>query len=216
MSRTRVLTLCSLFAITGLLAACGSSGSDGGGSDGGTDAADTTTTAAPDAAELEYVERGPNEVGVHTIALDDGRRVVIWYPADDSAADQPKESFDIASLLSPELQSKLTPEQRPLYEIDAHPGAEPSTEGPFPVVLYSHGYAGFPELSASLMTHLVSWGFVVVSPNHVERSADGLLGTAAQGVDADGGAGRPHGDARCRHRRRGASGVPAERTPRHR
>ena len=128
------------------------------------------------------MKRGPNEVGSRAIALPDGRRSVIWYPADDSAADQPKESFDIASLLTPELQAKLTPEQRPLLEIDAHPGAKPSPNGPFPVVLYSHGFSGYPELSSMIMTHLASWGFVVISPNHVERSADGLLGTAAKGV----------------------------------
>ncbi len=50
------------------------------------------------------------------------------------------------------------------------------------MVLFSHGFSGFPELSSSIVTHLASWGFVVISPNHVERSADGLLGTAAKGV----------------------------------
>ena len=34
-----------------------------------------------------------------------------------------------------------------------------------------------------LTTHLASWGFVVVAPDHVERSLSGLLGTAAQGVE---------------------------------
>ena len=50
------------------------------------------------------------------------------------------------------------------------------------MVLFSHGFAGFPEQSADLVTHLASWGFVVVAPDHVERSLSGLLGTAAQGV----------------------------------
>ena len=71
---------------------------------------------------------------------------------------------------------------RPQYEIKAHIGADPSTDGPFPVVLFSHGYAGFPEQSADLVTHLASWGFVVIAPDHVERSLSGLLGTAAKGV----------------------------------
>ena len=91
----------------------------------------------------------PTKSGVHTIALDDGRRVVVWYPADDSAADQPKESFDIASLLSPELQAKLTPEQRPLYEIDAHPGGRAVHRGSVPGGALQPRVAGFPELSAS-------------------------------------------------------------------
>jgi predicted dienelactone hydrolase len=50
------------------------------------------------------------------------------------------------------------------------------------LVVFSHGFAGFPEQSVTLTTHLASWGFVVAAPNHVERSLDGLLGTAGQNV----------------------------------
>lgn len=160
-------------------AACSSDSSDGGATEG-----TSSTTAAPPAASLvpAYAERGPNEVGVHTVALDDGRRVLIWYPASAAAAEQPNETFDIASLLSPELQEKIPADLRPQHEIAAHPGAEPAADGPYPVVLFSHGFAGYPEQSADLVTHLASWGFVVVAPAHVERSLDGLLGTGAQGI----------------------------------
>jgi predicted dienelactone hydrolase len=160
-------------------------------SDDGGDASDTTragedtstsTTQEP-AADPAYEERGPNEVGVHTIALDDGRRVVVWYPAADDAADAPSQIFDIASLLSPQLQEQIDAELRPQYEIAAHPGAEAAADGPYPVMLFSHGFSGYPEQSADLVTHLASWGFVVVAPDHVERSLSGLLGTAAQGVE---------------------------------
>ena len=48
--------------------------------------------------------------------------------------------------------------------------------------MFSHGFAGYPEQSVSLTTHLASWGFVVAAPDHVERSLDGLLGTATNGV----------------------------------
>ena len=50
-------------------------------------------------------------------------------------------------------------------------------------MLFSHGFAGFPEQSVDLTTHLASWGYVVAAPDHVERSLSGLLGTAAQGVE---------------------------------
>jgi predicted dienelactone hydrolase len=174
----------SLVALALLVGACSS---DSGGSDSAAtteaDGAASTTTAAAGAADPAYEELGPNEVGSRTIALDDGRRVVVWYPADESAADTPTETFDIASLLSPDLQSKIEPDLRPQYEINAHIGATPAADGPYPVVLFSHGYAGFPEQSADLVTHLASWGFVVIAPDHVERSLSGLLGTAAQGVE---------------------------------
>ena len=114
--------------------------------------------------------------------LPDGRRATVWYPAAASAAKLPKDQFDIASLLSPELQAQIPADKRPLYEVDAHTGAEPATDGPFPVVLFSHGYAGFPEQSVTLTSHLARWGFVVVAPDHVERGLDGLLGVAGKGV----------------------------------
>jgi len=173
--------------VTALALFAGACSSSDGGSDATKDTkapgASTTTTVAEGAADPAYAELGPNPVGSRTIALDDGRRVVIWYPAAASAADTPPEIFDIASLLSPELQGKIDADLRPKYEIDAHIGADPATDGPYPVVLFSHGYAGFPEQSADLVTHLASWGFVVIAPDHVERSLSGLLGTASQGVE---------------------------------
>jgi predicted dienelactone hydrolase len=179
--RHRCRLLAAALVLTGAHAACGSS--DGGGS---ADRATTTTTTVAEGvgAEAAYADDGPHQVGTTSFALADGRRVVSWYPAAASAADQPTETFDIASLLSPELQGQIPAEKRPVYEIPAHPGAEAASDGPFPVVVFSHGYGGFPEQSADLVTHLASWGFVVVAPDHVERSLSGLLGVAARGVAA--------------------------------
>ena len=180
-----------LAALVLLVAAC-SSDDEGG---------DTTTTTAPggDAAasapgeeggatgveDLEqWAERGPYGVGSQQLALADGRRVVAWSPAEEGAGtDEPVETFDIASLLNPDLQAQIPAEMRVQYPIPAAPGAAPDASGgPYPVVLFSHGFAGFPEQSADLVTHLASWGYVVAAPDHVERSLSGLLGTAAQGV----------------------------------
>jgi dienelactone hydrolase len=162
-----------------VLAGCSSDGDDG-------DAADvepaTTTSAAP--APDRFTERGPYAVGSGSLTLPDGRRVVVWYPADpDAPASAPSDVFDIAALLSPELQAQIPDGARPQHEIDAVADAEPAAgDGPFPLVLFSHGFLGFPEQSADLTTHVASWGFVVAAPDHVERSLGGLLGTAAQGI----------------------------------
>lgn len=156
----------------------GSEGSDGtGGSDG--DEGD------PAGQLVEWSERGPHGVGSLQVALDDGRRVVVWYPAEQGAGtEEPTEIFDIASLLTPELQAKIPAEARVQYPVAAAPNAEPDPgDGPYPVILFSHGFAGFPEQSVGLTTHLASWGYVVAAPDHVERSLSGLLGTGAQGVE---------------------------------
>ena len=169
---TVVLTACAAL----LLASC----SDDEPETGPTTTGATSTTQPP--APAPYTDKGEYEVGTFTVALEDGRRVVIWYPAAPDAAEQPTESFDIASLLRPDLQAMIPADLRVSYEVDAHPGAEPAS-GSFPVVLFSHGFAGFPEQSVDLTTHLASWGYVVAAPDHVERSLSGLLGTAAQGVE---------------------------------
>jgi predicted dienelactone hydrolase len=142
----------------------------------------TTTEPVEPPSLTPFTEPGEYPVGTYTVALDDGRRVVVWYPAAADAAEQPLQSFDIASLLRPDLQAKIPADLRVAYEVNAHPGADPASGERFPVVLFSHGFAGFPEQSVDLTTHLASWGFIVVAPDHVERSLSGLLGTAAQGV----------------------------------
>ncbi|CCM63696.1 hypothetical protein BN381_290055 [Candidatus Microthrix parvicella RN1] len=174
--------LAPILTLSVLIVGC-SSGEDG--SDGGSaqpTAGPSTTAAADLGTDPAYAEPGPAQVGTTAFKLDDGRRVQAWYPAADSAAELPTEQFDIAGLLSPELQSQIPADKRPMYEIAAHPAADPGADGPYPVVMFSHGFAGFPEQSADLVTHLASWGFVVVAPDHVERSLSGQLGVAAKGV----------------------------------
>ncbi|HYI60381.1 MAG TPA: dienelactone hydrolase family protein [Acidimicrobiales bacterium] len=162
--------------------ACGSG--DGGASP--TTDPRPATTGGPVGEEqlLDWSARGPHGVGSQQLALDDGRRVAVWYPAEAGAGtDEPTGTFDITSLLSPELQAQVPADARPVHPVPAAPGAAPDrAAAPYPVVLFSHGFAGFPEQSADLVTHLASWGYVVAAPDHVERSLSGLLGTAAQGV----------------------------------
>jgi len=144
----------------------------------------TTTTAVPTAEHAAFAKTGPYAVGYTTMHLSGGRRVVIWYPAKPHTTNGlPQETIDIASFLSPALQAKIPASDRVLYKTNAYAGATPATKpGNYPLVIFSHGFAGYPEQSVSLTTHLASWGFVVAAPDHVERSLDGLLGTGAQGV----------------------------------
>ena len=90
-----MLTACLL-----VLVSCSDDGPEAAPS---TSRATTTTASSP----APYTDRGDYEVGTYTVALADGRRVVVWYPAAAAAADQPTESFDIASLLRPDLQQKI-------------------------------------------------------------------------------------------------------------
>lgn len=41
---------------------------------------------------------------------------------------------------------------------DAYMNVPISKSGPFPVVMFSHGYGGYPEQSTFLTDHLATWG----------------------------------------------------------
>jgi len=165
-----------------LAAGCSSSGS-------GAKATSTTSTTAPTstsapASPAPYAKTGPYAVGYTTLHLAGGRRVVVWYPAQPGgSASHAQETIDLGGMLSPALQKLIPPADRVLYKANAFAGFPPvAKRGGYPLVIFSHGFAGYPEQSVTLTTHLASWGFVVAAPDHVERSLDGLLGTAAKGV----------------------------------
>jgi predicted dienelactone hydrolase len=131
-----------------------------------------------------YAKPGSYAVGYTTLHLAAGRRVVVWYPADPAQTRGHKqETVDLTELLSPALQARVPSNMRPVYKVAAYENApSASRAAKSPLVVFSHGFAGYPEQSVSLTTHLASWGFVVAAPDHVERSLDGLLGTSATGV----------------------------------
>ncbi|CAH2598586.1 conserved membrane protein of unknown function [Rhodovastum atsumiense] len=125
------------------------------------------TGSAPVGTRLLQVPAGP-----------DGRvlSLQIWYPARPDAALATARYRDTAPGL---LLSHL-----PLVPTHARLEA-PITPGPHPVVLYAHGWGGFPQDNTALVEDLASHGFVVVAVG-----TPGGLGTghAADGrpVDLDG------------------------------
>ena len=166
-SGARGPVLVALLAVLALLgAACGSSSSSSSSGASGP----ATTTAPTD--QPAYEQPGPYVAGVTTLDMD-GRKVEVWYPAEPgSQGNTPKDIFRISTLLPDSLKSAVPADLDPAYETDAYRGIPASTKGPFPIVLFSHGYSAYPTMYAFLTTHLASWGFLVVAPDHYER---GLL-----------------------------------------
>ncbi len=180
-SRRHSIVLLSAALATALLSAgCSSSSSSG---TKATAATDATTTTKP-ASAAPYAKTGPYAVGFTARKLADGRRVVIWYPVPPGkTTGHPQQTIDIGGLLSPALQKLIPAQDRVKYKDNAYADAPAApTSGGYPVVIFSHGFAGYPEQSVDITTHLASWGFVVAAPDHVERSLDGILGVAAHGV----------------------------------
>ena len=130
----------------------------------------------PDAPEL--AAHGPHPVGVRTLELVDAGRldvlnvaagtrptydrpltVELWHPAAEGT--EPGTAYDLT------LRDGAT---RTFVYGRAARGAAPSTEGPFPVVIVSHGYPGNRLLMSPLAENLASKGYVVASIDHTDST----------------------------------------------
>ncbi len=151
-----------------LLAACSAS-------DDAADPPTETTTSVPTAAEYAsaFSERGPYPVGITTLALETGPRVEVWYPAVQGTTGT--DSYDMREFTPDTIQALLTGDADSTFTIEAGRDAD-AAEGPFPVVLFSHGSAGIRLQSSFLTSHLASWGMVVASPDHPSRDLNSRLG----------------------------------------
>jgi fermentation-respiration switch protein FrsA (DUF1100 family) len=151
------------------VAACGDDSNDAGSNASTTVAADRTQEAA-------YVDPGPYPVGVRTFPLGaEGAKVEIWYPStDDAVVGKEPASYRLSDWLPPALQARVTEDLDSLDTL-AYRDAAVSDGGPFPLVLFSHGFASYRDQSTFLTTHLASWGMVVVSPDHLSRGLLSIL-----------------------------------------
>ncbi|MDG2307129.1 MAG: hypothetical protein P8R42_21270 [Candidatus Binatia bacterium] len=144
-----------LFAVT-VVAGCGDSATTGSSSSPG---------GAPVAA-ADPAQPGPYPVGVTRIELyDEARdRVVlteIWYPAAESARDQPP--APATSYLPPDLAFLADNATIPLVAVRDVSLAD---DGPYPLIAFSHGSGGIRFQNTFQCEHLASHGFVVIAPDH--------------------------------------------------
>lgn len=109
--------------------------------------------------------RGPWPVGTRTISID-GMTVEVFHPASEAPSGDPVR-FDIREALPPEEAAKISDEQNPWQICDC--GRDLPVDdayGPYPVILFVHGTAGWRTQSLRHLTHWASRGFVVLSADH--------------------------------------------------
>ncbi|MDH4168608.1 MAG: hypothetical protein OEW42_03370 [Acidimicrobiia bacterium] len=137
-------------------------------------AAVTSSSADPEVDPVSFQTAGPHEVGITTLALPTGNLVEVFYPADDTVDGQ-TDSYQVRSFLPEAIRALIPEETADRYEIEAARDGAASPEGPFPLVLFSHGAAAFRSQSTDLARHLASWGMVVASPDHPSRNLESQL-----------------------------------------
>jgi fermentation-respiration switch protein FrsA (DUF1100 family) len=147
----------------------------GGCSDDGSSGSD----AAP------YRDAGPYVAGVTTLDLGD-RQVEVWYPVDPGDhGDAPQDAYFIRDWLPDFIDALLPADVNPPLVTDAYRDVPASPKGPFPLVLFAHGFAAFRNQSTFLTAHLATWGFVVAAPDYLERGLGAQLGQPPQTTYGD-------------------------------
>ena len=126
-----------------------------------------------------FAKPGPYAAGVTTLTIGD-RQAEVWYPIDRKATrGRHHDVYEIAKWLPTALQDLVASKGvKAPFVTDAFRDIKVSHRGPFPIVVFAHGFGGYRDQSTFLTTHLASWGFVVPSPDFLERGLGAQLGSA--------------------------------------
>jgi predicted dienelactone hydrolase len=121
-------------------------------------------TTAAELAELQTIGQGPYDVGVQTITITDVVRnrpltVDVWFPIDDTG-DLPLHQY---TLIPGTYYESPTAVSATVADI--------ATDGPFPLVVYSHGSGGLRFLASDYTETIASYGYIVAAPDHTGNTA---------------------------------------------
>lgn len=163
-SRLGALALCLMF-VAGA-AACGGS-------------TEKPSTSAP----IDFSKPGPYQVGITTFDLGD-RIAFAFYPADPNRLSEGTKvsSYSSGDAFPATLRAAIPKELVQEVPISAIKDAPIATDGPFPVLIHSHGFGGYPQYASQHLIQIASWGFVAAAPDHIERDlAANSLGKVVRG-----------------------------------
>jgi dienelactone hydrolase len=118
-----------------------------------------------------YAKPGPYKVGVTTLSLPD-RKVEVYYPAKaGSTTGRPTASYTQTDPIPANILAGLpkVPAGVDLtVKIPAVRDVPVATDGPFPLVIFSHGAGGWRGVYGNPLSGIASWGFVVASTDYAE------------------------------------------------
>lgn len=197
MKRESLELLSALVVAASVTSGCQSSDPGIGGSGGAMSSASTGTganeVAGCDGAKLlespaDTSERGPWPVGARTVHVG-SLTAEVWYPA---ISDGPAKTYDLRDWLPDSEKPKISDDKAPLQTCACSDGLPvDAAHGPYPVIVFVHGTAGFRTQSLEIATHWASRGFVVVAADHPGLVLTDLIkavcnqGSTPQDLEAD-------------------------------
>ena len=168
--RTRTSRLGALVLATMLVvgaAACGGSSS----------------SSSKSSEPIDFSKPGPYQVGITTFDMGD-RIAYAFYPADPNRLSEGTKvtSYSSGTAFPEALRAAIPKELVQEVPISATKDAPIATDGPFPVLIHSHGFGGYPQFASQHLIQLASWGIVSAAPDHIERDlAANSLGKVVRG-----------------------------------
>ncbi len=168
-----------LFVLT---AVCiGACGEDDSGTQAGNFAPSATATLIPTATPVPLssemlLQPGPAGVGVMTMTFVDGSRPTM---ASGTYEGAPTRTLD-TEIWYPTVPNPAQPEQE-------QTNAPIAPTGPYPLIVYSHGFLGDRSGGAFIADHLATYGYVVIAPNFpLTNGANVAIATTADVVNQPG------------------------------
>ena len=124
----------------------------------------------PDAPE--YAKHGPFWVGYRSLVIGEGTDhpldAGLWYPALNPQGVKEEINYAITLKLPGMEVSTPTVVQGQALQDAAVNGAA----APYPLVIFSHGFATNAAWYGTIIEHFASYGFIVLAPEHVEQLDD--------------------------------------------
>lgn len=186
----RVASLAGLAIVAaGLLtAACGSS-EESTASTASTassaSSASSASTAAKSVPSLPDAAAGPHAVGYREFTATGAQQRTMtlraWYPAMPAADGQtPTVTYRSLNKFDEQITPGAEISSIGAALVDAAPDPD---GGPYPLVVFSHGYALSPIVYSAIVEHLASEGYVVLGPEHDEIFDGSLTGFWSSLID---------------------------------
>lgn len=138
----------------------------------------TSATAKTSTPSLTYAARGRHAVGYRefttTRAQQQPLTLRAWYPASRPADKRPR---TINYTAPNKFDEQILPGKEITSVGSALSNGRPEpTGGPYPLVVFSHGYAISPIVYSTLVEHYASQGYIVLAPEHNETFDQSLTG----------------------------------------
>ena len=121
----------------------------------------------PDAPQ--YAIRGPHPVGYRSVVIGEGTEdslaIDMWYPAlnPEGATEEITYELDMGN------PDWLAGEPAVAYGQALLDAPIDDSMGPYPLIVFSHGFSGSPEWRSTALEHYASHGFVVLAPTHANE-----------------------------------------------